>query len=122
MKIILTTICIGILQTFCFGRDSNQQIHYSQDSLMEETDSVKITITVGFTVTKKALIKDVEIVKVEGPTINSELLEQYKSEAIRVVSEMDGWEPGKKRGKPVDVTFNLPIVFIVSKEEITKEN
>ena len=32
-------------------------------------------------------------------------------EAIRVVSMMPKWEPGKQRGKPVRVQFNLPIKF-----------
>ncbi len=32
-------------------------------------------------------------------------------EAIRVVSAMPKWEPGKQNGKPVRVQFNLPIKF-----------
>lgn len=32
-------------------------------------------------------------------------------EAVRVVSEMPHWEPGKQRGKPVRVRMNLPISF-----------
>ncbi len=32
-------------------------------------------------------------------------------EAIRVVSGMPRWEPGKQRGKPVRVSMNLPISF-----------
>jgi protein TonB len=32
-------------------------------------------------------------------------------EAVRVVSEMPRWEPGKQRGKPVRVRMNLPIFF-----------
>lgn len=32
-------------------------------------------------------------------------------EAIRVVKNMPRWKPGKQRGKPVRVQFNLPIKF-----------
>jgi len=32
-------------------------------------------------------------------------------EAIRVVRNMPGWKPGKQRGIPVRVSFNLPIKF-----------
>lgn len=34
-------------------------------------------------------------------------------EAIRVVSEMPRWTPGKQRGKPVRVRMNLPVKFIL---------
>jgi periplasmic protein TonB len=34
-------------------------------------------------------------------------------EAIRVVKNMPKWKPGKQRGKPVRVQFNLPIRFIL---------
>ena len=33
------------------------------------------------------------------------------AEAIRVVMKMPKWKPGKQRGKPVRVQYNLPIVF-----------
>jgi len=35
-------------------------------------------------------------------------------EATRVVKNMPSWTPGKQRGKPVRVQFNLPIRFILA--------
>jgi protein TonB len=32
-------------------------------------------------------------------------------EAVRVVSSMPKWKPGKQRGKPVRVKYVLPVVF-----------
>jgi periplasmic protein TonB len=32
-------------------------------------------------------------------------------EALRVIEKMPAWAPGKQRGKPVSVQYNLPIVF-----------
>jgi len=32
-------------------------------------------------------------------------------EAIRVIQSMPQWVPGKQRGKPVRVQFNMPIKF-----------
>ena len=32
-------------------------------------------------------------------------------EAVRVVKSMPKWIPGKQRGKPVRVSFNLPVKF-----------
>lgn len=34
-------------------------------------------------------------------------------EAVRVVSEMPAWTPGKQRGKPVRVRMNLPVKFVL---------
>lgn len=34
-------------------------------------------------------------------------------ESLRVVSEMPQWNPGKQRGKPVRVSMNLPVKFML---------
>jgi hypothetical protein len=34
-----------------------------------------------------------------------------KEEAIRVISSSPDWEPGKQRGKAVNVMFTFPITF-----------
>ena len=34
-------------------------------------------------------------------------------EAMRVIKKMPKWKPGKQRGKPVKVSFNMPINFIL---------
>jgi protein TonB len=43
--------------------------------------------------------------------------EDFKAEAVRLVEEYlrYGWVPGKQRGKPVVVQFNLPIKFELNK-------
>ena len=33
------------------------------------------------------------------------------AEALRVVSGMPAWKPGMQRGKPVRVSFTLPVIF-----------
>ena len=38
-------------------------------------------------------------------------LEQLKAEAVRVVSAMPKWKPGRHKDQPVRVRFMLPIVF-----------
>jgi len=32
-------------------------------------------------------------------------------EALRVVNKMPKWKPGKQRGKPVKVQYNIPVRF-----------
>ena len=49
-------------------------------------------------------------------------------EALRVVKQMPRWRPGKQRGKAVNVTFTIPVIFtmggeieVVDDDEITYE-
>lgn len=60
-------------------------------------------VHVQFVVSKKGEIKEVKILR----GVNKWLDE----EALRVVSAMPNWKPGKQRGKAVEVIYNLPINF-----------
>jgi beta-lactamase regulating signal transducer with metallopeptidase domain len=42
---------------------------------------------------------------------DEELIQLLKDEAIRVVSSSPDWEPGKQRGKAVNVMYTFPIAF-----------
>jgi len=35
-------------------------------------------------------------------------------EAVRVVRNMPRWNPGRQRGQPVRVQFNMPIRFVLN--------
>ena len=59
---------------------------------------------VGFVVKKDGTINDVYIAKSTGYDV-------LDNEAMRVVKSMPAWEPGKQKGKPVDVKFFVPITF-----------
>ena len=56
---------------------------------------------VGFVVRKDGTVSDVYIVKSTGYDV-------LDNEAMRVVKS---WEPGKQKGKPVDVKYFVPITF-----------
>lgn len=49
--------------------------------------------------------------KVRDPKVQRGIGGGCDEEAIRVVKAMPTWEPGKQRGKPVRVQYNLPIRF-----------
>jgi protein TonB len=49
--------------------------------------------------------------KVRDPKVLRGIGGGCDEEAIRVVKAMPAWEPGKQRGKPVRVQYNLPIRF-----------
>ena len=59
---------------------------------------------VEFVVKKDGTVSDVYIVKSTGYDV-------LDNEAMRVVKSMPAWEPGKQKGKPVDVKYFVPITF-----------
>ncbi|MCB0402963.1 MAG: energy transducer TonB [Flavobacteriales bacterium] len=62
-------------------------------------------VYVNFTVNKDGKITDVKVLRGVHDLLDKE--------AIRVVEAMPAWTPGKQRGKPVRVSYNLPINFIL---------
>ncbi len=61
------------------------------------------------------------VVEADGSITNSRLLRDIGggcgAETLRVVKTMPRWTPGKQRGKPVRVQFNLPVTFTLPKED-----
>ncbi|MCB9182864.1 MAG: energy transducer TonB [Flavobacteriales bacterium] len=70
---------------------------------MAKDAGISGTVYVTFEVDKEGNIKDVKVLRGIGGGCDEE--------AIRVVKAMPKWKPGKQRGKPVRVQFNLPIKF-----------
>ena len=71
-------------------------------------DSAKINkisgkVYVTFVIEKDGSVTNVEVLRGIGGGCDKE--------AMRVVSEMPNWEPGKQRGQEVRVQYNLPIKF-----------
>jgi len=62
-------------------------------------------VYVNFTVGKNGKIRDIKILRGVHDLLDKE--------AIRVIKAMPPWKAGKQRGKPVSVSFNLPINFIL---------
>lgn len=65
-------------------------------------------VFISFIVTASGKIKDITILKGIGFGCDAE--------AVRVVSSFPKWEPGMQDGKPVDVKYNLPILFSIDDE------
>ena len=59
---------------------------------------------VGFVVGKDGTVSDVYIKRSTGYDV-------LDNEAMRVVKSMPAWEPGKQKGKPVNVKYYVPITF-----------
>jgi len=59
------------------------------------------------------------LVKQNGTLTNFKVKKSIRKdlddEAIRVIQSMPKWIPGTKDGKPIDITFYLPIIFSLKK-------
>ena len=78
----------------------NDNIQYPDKA---KNDGVEGRVIVSFIVGKEGLIKDAQVEKSVDPELDAE--------AIRVVSGMPRWTPGKSHGEPVDVKYSIPINF-----------
>ncbi|MCK9398362.1 MAG: TonB family protein [Bacteroidales bacterium] len=77
-----------------------ENIHYP-DSTKKAGIQGRVFMT--FAVNKDGSISDVQVLRGIGGGCDEE--------ALRVVKSMPNWIPGKQRGKPVRVQYNLPIKF-----------
>ena len=66
-------------------------------------NGVQGRVTVNFVVNADGSIVDVKVLRGVDPYLDKE--------AVRVVSKMPKWKPGKQRGKAVRCSFNLPVRF-----------
>ena len=70
-----------------------------------ESQKAKIEgrVIVQFVVKENGKVADIKVMRGVSPELDAE--------AIRVVSMMPDWIPGKQRGKAVDVKYTMPIMF-----------
>jgi len=75
-------------------------IRYPEDAL---ANHIQGTVILRFVVVSTGDIKDVELIRGVDPLLDNE--------AIKVISGMPRWKPGKQDGRPVPVYFTIPVVF-----------
>jgi len=78
----------------------SEQIKYPEDAL---ANRIQGTVILRFVVSPTGDIKDVELIRGVDPLLDNE--------AIKVISGMPRWKPGKQDGRPVPVYFTIPVVF-----------
>ncbi|MDR1543106.1 MAG: TonB family protein [Prevotellaceae bacterium] len=76
-------------------------------TMLEEGIQGKVTIQ--FTVSKTGKLTNIQVVASTVPSVG-------EKEALRVVGLMPDWIAGKQNGKPVQVTYHLPIVFKIQNQ------
>ncbi len=67
-------------------------------------------VMISFVIAETGAVEDVEVVKSVSPALDAE--------ALRVITAMPAWTPGKKNGATVKVKMNLPIAFVLSDDEL----
>lgn len=78
----------------------SKTLKYPEDAFK---NNVQGRVIVRFIITKDGSIKNPEVVRSVYPSLDAE--------AIRVISQMPKWTPGKQRGKAVNVRYVIPINF-----------
>lgn len=77
-----------------------QHIRYPEEAVKNGIEGI---VYVQFVVDKDGKIVEPKVVQGVCPELDAE--------ALRVVSGMPAWKPGMQRGKPVRVSFTLPVIF-----------
>jgi TonB family protein len=83
-----------------FLRYLSENINYPHEA---REASICGTVYITFVIERDGTINDVRVLRGIGGGCDEE--------AVRVISKMPRWLPGKQRGKPVRVQFNMPIKF-----------
>lgn len=71
--------------------------------VIAQENNIQGRVTVQFVIEKDGSITDVKVLRSVDPSLDKE--------AVRVVKAMPKWKPGKQRGKPVRVSYTVPINF-----------
>ncbi len=99
----------------CFEQEMNKhirnRIQYPEEAI--EAD-IQGRVIVNFVINKNG---EIENIVTKGP-VNGELLEQ---EAIRILRLLPKFKPATQRGKNVNVSYIIPINFVLPKDTETEE-
>ncbi|TKG92454.1 energy transducer TonB [Puteibacter caeruleilacunae] len=73
--------------------------------VIAQENGIQGKVYVTFVVNKQGRVENARIARGVDPSLDKE--------ALRVVNGLPAWKPGKQRGKPVKVSFTVPINFVL---------
>ncbi|WP_297101523.1 energy transducer TonB [uncultured Draconibacterium sp.] len=73
--------------------------------VIAQENGIQGKVYVTFVVSKTGKVTDAKIARGVDPSLDKE--------ALRVVNALPAWKPGKQRGKPVNVSYTVPINFVL---------
>lgn len=88
--------------------DENKRYPYSAVK-----DKLQGRVYVNFVVDPLGSITNIHVVRSQGNVLDKA--------AAYLVSRMPAWKPGKQRGKPVPVSYTIPISFLIKDSDLTAE-
>ncbi len=71
-----------------------------------QENGIQGTVNISFVIEKDGSLSNIVVLKSPDPSLSDE--------AIRVLKKSPKWTPGKQRGAPARVKFNIPLVFRMS--------
>lgn len=78
--------------------------------VIAQENGIQGRVVCRFIVNTDGSITDIEVLRSGGdPSLDKE--------AVRVISSMPNWKPGKHKGKPVRVRYSVPVSFKLTKPE-----
>lgn len=84
-------------------------IKYPKDALAQKKEGI---VLVTFVVDKAGNLKNFKVTRGLSPNMDSE--------AVRVLESMPTWTPGKQNGRPVPVSYTMPVFFRLPTNEVKK--
>jgi len=78
----------------------NENIKYPDDAV---ANNIEGKVVLRFVVSTDGSVRRIELIKGVDPLLNQE--------AIRVISLLPKWKPGKNNGNPASVWFSVPVTF-----------
>ena len=88
--------------TDAFSQWVTAHLKYPKDAKAAHIDG---TVKVKFVVGSNGGVQEVEVLQGAFPSLDAE--------AVRVIKSSPKWKPGIKDGKPVRVTYTLPVIFVL---------
>lgn len=73
--------------------------------VIAQENGIQGKVYVTFVVNKDGSVTDARIARGVDPSLDKE--------ALRVINSLPKWKPGKQRGKPVRVSYTVPINFVL---------
>ena len=100
---------VEIAPSFVGG--DKEMMKYLNDNVVfpkeAEEKGLEGTVYVDFVIAASGSVREVTVTDAVGEDVD----QSFRNEAVRVVSSMPKWVPGRQNGKPVDVNYSLPITF-----------
>ncbi len=102
-----TTIFTVVEEMPEFPGGQGELLQYLSKSIrypvIAQENGIQGRVSCSFVVEKDGSVTDVQVLRGVDPSLDKE--------AIRVISAMPKWKPGKQRGKPVRVKYTVPVTF-----------